>query len=222
MTFSQMNIVNLDFNTIDAGFLEIGEISSKNELLRLASSIGKIIPHPNGEKLYSLSPSAGKKSVKGTFSNKFGLSEFPLHSDTAFWSQPPRYIVMGMIGVSSCNTQLIAWSEIFSLLSAQAKIYANSATYLIDTIEGKKYASLLFSVNGVRGFRFDPCCMKPQNKAARRFHEEMIEIQQKLNTKKIVWTGEKAVVIDNWKYLHGRSSVSANEDKRELLRIYIR
>jgi len=214
--------MNLDFKQIKLGFFEVNNISSSEDLSKLASSIGQIIPHPNGEKIYTLSPNTGEDAIKGTLSNRFGLSEFPLHSDTAFWSQPSRYIVMGMIKESSCDTQLISWNEIFSVLSPQAKNYAKNASYIIDTIDEKKYTSLFFSNNGERGLRFDPCCMKPANKAARKFHDEMLMIQQNLKPKKIIWSGKKAIVIDNWQYLHGRSIVSAHDKKRKLLRIYIR
>jgi len=206
--------------SIKSGWFEIEDVTSKEYILEIATSLGSIRPHPNGEKLSILSPSHGEHSIKGTFSHRYGFSLFPLHTDTAFWSQPSRYIVIGMFMKSDSNTHLIQTSEVFSKLSTKSLNYAKSATYIIDTIEGKKYTSLLFSEFGENGFRFDPSCMKPINKAANYFHNEFCYLLENIKVNEIHWTGNKAVVIDNWKCLHGRGCVAEDEHNRELMRVY--
>jgi len=205
---------------IKSGWVEIEGVSSTEYMLEIAASLGSIRPHPNGEKLSILTPSYGEHSIKGTFSNRYGFSSFPLHTDTAFWSEPSRYIVIGMFMKSDSNTYLIQTSDVFSKLSTKALNYAKSATYVIDTIEGKKYTSLLFSQFSENGLRFDPCCMKPINKAAKYFHNEFCGLLENIKVNSIEWTGNKAVVIDNWKCLHGRSAIAEDEHSRELMRIY--
>lgn len=206
---------------MEVGFREFQEVDTKCGLLKIATTIGEVIAHPNGDKVACVRPSTGEHSVKGTFSNRHGLSEFPLHTDTAFWSIPARYVVMGMIKKSDCLTSLVEWEEIFSGLTLKSKQYASTATYMIDNIEGKKYCSLLFNHKGTKGFRFDPSCMKPVNNAAKYFHSEFCEALHSAEKKMISWSGRKAVIIDNWKYLHGRNSVLRTDKERELFRVYV-
>jgi alpha-ketoglutarate-dependent taurine dioxygenase len=60
--------------------------------------------------------------------------------------------------------------------------------------------------------------MKPINDSAKR----VVHLMSEMNTNLwgINWSGNKAIIIDNWKMLHGRREAKAGE-KRELKRIYI-
>ena len=91
---------------------------------------------------------------------------------------------------------------------------------MIDTIGGKKYSSLYFKYQSQTGFKFDANCMKPINRDARLFHAKITECFSDLATTPITWTGNKAVILDNWNTLHGRRAVSNTEKNRNLFRIY--
>ncbi len=202
------------------GWVQIDGVESKSDLLSIASDIGIIKPHPNGESIFCLTPSNGTTAVKGTFSNVFGYSEFPLHSDTAFWDIPARYLVLGMIDQSNCDTHVVSTTDIFNKLGNEVSKLAKKSIYMIDTIEGKKYASLYFSHNSKTGFKFDANCMKPVNRDAKLFHSKITESFSDLKTTHISWSGNKAIVLDNWNTLHGRRSVSDTEKNRQLFRVY--
>ena len=202
------------------GWVQIEGVDSKEDLLSIASYLGIIKPHPNGESVFCLKPSDGKAAVKGTFSNVFGCSEFPLHTDTAFWTIPARYLVLGMIEQSDCDTHIISTSDIFSKLGDEVSKLARTSIYMIDTIEEKKYSSLYFKYQSQTGFKFDANCMKPINRDAKLFHSKIMECFTDLKTTPIIWSGNKAVVLDNWNTLHGRRAVSDTENNRKLFRIY--
>lgn len=203
------------------GWLEIDDIESENDLISLASRLGNIIPHPNGETIFCLEPSDGKNSVKGTFSNVFGYSEFPLHTDTAFWEIPARHVILAMIDKSDCETHIINTSDVLSELDQEYLKYAKGSIYMIDTIEGKKYSSLYFRHESQVGFKYDPMCMIPFNSNAKIFHTKFTKILEKIEPESISWTGGKAIIMDNWATLHGRGTISLLEKNRKLLRIYI-
>lgn len=77
----------LDLNELKSeGVVVIDGIHSKDELISMAQSIGKIRPYPNGEYVAELKSSDGRSSLAGTFSNIYGLSAFPFHTDTSFWN----------------------------------------------------------------------------------------------------------------------------------------
>lgn len=201
------------------GFAIIEEIHSQDDLISLAKSIGKIVPHPNGKNVAVLTSSNGENSLKGTFSHTYGLAAFPFHTDTAFWTLPARYVVMGMFAASRCTTNYVSMNEIAKWISGDLFSKAQQSLYLLKTIEGAKYTSAAFKKNGMWGIRFDPNIMTPMNEQAKKFHHELMIAIENAGCKKINWTGNKAVVFDNWNYLHARSAV--NGESRELYRIYL-
>ncbi|CZG21748.1 hypothetical protein SDA22_00280 [Legionella pneumophila serogroup 1] len=205
----------------EQGWIEIEGISSLNDLLLIARNLGIIQHHPNGEIVSSLIPSDGKNSIKGTLSNIYGFSEFPLHTDTAFWPIPARYVVMGMFNKSNCSTSILNLTDFFSEPNQQALRKAQNSIYLIKTIEGKRYTSFYFKNGSKDGFRFDTNCMIPVNNESKIFHTELIKwlIKQKRST--INWSGNKAIILDNWKILHGRGAIPYSERNRKLMRIYV-
>ena len=213
----------IDKEKIDKeGWQEIGDVFSNEDVISIASSFDAVVPHLNGEMLTVISPSDGKDKITGTFSNRFGHSTFPLHTDTAFWTKPARYIVMAMLEKSNCNTHIINFNELLADLNDKALMALQTATYLISTIEGKKYTSPLLKTNGEQGIRFDPSCMTPINDSALYFHQAFLEVLDKTSMSEINWTGNKAVVIDNWNVLHGRGEICSSDKNRKLLRVYTR
>lgn len=209
---------NLD-NLTTRGIAIVDGVNSKSELIRLAKSIGIIKLHPNGEELAVLKSTDGVNSISGTFSNIHGLAAFPFHTDTAFWGVPARYVVMGMLNKSSCTTNFISLNDLKEFITEDFLSKARKSIYLLETIEGSKYTSLIFSNNNDYGIRFDPNIMTPANEHAKRFHEELVGTIGSVESIKINWNGNKAIVFDNWKYLHSRSAVK--NEKREVFRIYL-
>lgn len=210
----------IDINPlITKGILMVDGIKSPDELINLAKSIGQIALHPNGKKLAILNASNGEKSLPGTFSHTFGLNAFPFHTDTAFWALPARYVVMGMFAQSRSTTNYISVLDIAKYVSFDLLSQARKSIYLVETFEGSKYMSPAFEKKGKWGIRFDPNIMKPVNDHAKKFHVELEKAIENVGFKKIDWTGNKAVIFDNWIYLHGRSAV--NGENREIYRIYL-
>ena len=205
---------------IDAkGMVITKNIYSQEEMIKLANSVGRITRHPNGEKLAILNSSNGANSRPGTFSRNYGLSAFPFHTDTSFWGEPARYIVMGMLNKSSCSTNYISVDDVCDLYKGDFVREGQKSIYLIETFEGCKYTSPIFYRNGELGFRFDPNIMEPVNNHANSFHVKLEEAINSVEPESIEWVGNKAIIIDNWKYLHNRSAVMSED--REVLRIYL-
>jgi len=202
------------------GWIELKNITSDEELITLAQSIGQIIKHPNGELIGSLKPKSGKDSIKGTFSNQYGYNSFPLHTDTAFWGKPARYILLSSKEISNCSTLIVSSSDIWENISDDDMKFAKQAIYLIKTIHGQFYSSLIFRENNIEGLRYDSTCMRPFNQSGKKIQESLELILSNIQPKKIDWTGNKTIIIDNWKILHGRTPIINNKN-RELKRIYI-
>ena len=203
------------------GWVELEDISCPESLLAVAEKIGTIIPHPNGKLLNVLKPSDGVASMSGTFSSIYGFEAFPLHTDTAFWPKPVRYIVMGVLNEDQTSTYIESTISIINTLTRFARNAAKTAVYKVITPSGVHFTSLMFNEHGMQGFRFDPCCMTPANESAKIFDSEFREAATTIKPYKISWSGSKALILDNWNTMHGRSAIKDISRNRELLRIYV-
>lgn len=202
------------------GFLEIQSSSEDQELISIANQIGNIVDHPNRERVFTLKPKTKVGTVKGTFSNRFGHSEFPFHTDTAFILTPVRYLLFHNVEKSTCDTILISFQRIIDALTTKELENLERAIFLVKTNQISFYTSLLLKANDEIGIRYDQTCMFPSNKSA-KFIEPIIQnILSACKPLSINWTGNKTVIIDNWKNLHGRKAIGT-DTSRELKRIYI-
>lgn len=202
------------------GWLEFHGSLTENGLISLAKSFGQIQRHPNGAEVFTLKPKVGLNSTIGTFTDKFGLGRFPLHTDTAFYSKPIRYMILSMNKPSEAFTTILPIDRLFEKLNQNDKYLATRAIYKIKTNESSFYTSLIVEKNGIKYIRYDPTCMFPVNNSAREFEIILNEIFKQVKPENITWNKPKTIIIDNWKVLHGRSCVNLNE-QRELKRIYI-
>lgn len=204
----------------EKGWTELKSGSSDEELISIASKIGRIIHHPNGQTVFTLKPKLESEAFKGTFSNTCGLNEFPLHTDTAFSKKPVRYILMHSRESSNCDTTLLSKNEFWNLLSESDRYNAKRAIYLVKTRTEKFYTSFIFQENGKTGIKYDSTCMIPFNKYAKEFDQKIRKLLSEIKPSRLKWTNGKTVIIDNWMSLHGRKSAK-NDTRRELKRIYI-
>jgi alpha-ketoglutarate-dependent taurine dioxygenase len=200
------------------GWVEIQNISSDDELLNISNHIGQIVPQRNGHMIFTLTPTEGENSTKGTFSNRYGFNPFPLHTDAAFWTIPIRYILLSSAHPSCCNTILVSVNSLLNRLENNDKKNALKAIFKVRTTHSQFYSSLFFNENNVSGVRYDSTCMFPANNSAKLFTLTMNELE--IPEIRIQWTGKNAIIIDNWRMLHGRNTAFKDE-KRELKRIYI-
>ena len=203
------------------GWLELRNVSSDKDLMEISKSIGQILPHPNGRIIDLIQPKSGENTIVGTFSNRFGFERFPLHTDTAFWTTPARYVLLGSAHQSACPTMLMSAKAIWNILGKDAVNCAQRAVFKVKTINHRFFASLLFKEDNAVGIKYDPTCMFPANAFALSFQKHIAEVEECLPKDEFVWNGSNALLIDNWNVLHGRGPAVENE-KRLLKRIYLK
>ena len=204
----------------EEGWTEFYSGSSDSELLKIATKVGEIQKHPNGEMIFSLKPKLENQSVKGTFSNVCGLSDFPLHTDMAFSKKPARYVLMHSKNSNCCDTTLLPKNNFWDLLSDSEKYNAKRAIYLVKTKTEYFYTSFIFNEKSEIGIKYDSTCMFPFNKYAKEFDLSLKKVISEIEPLNLKWTDGKTIIIDNWLNLHGRKS-AFNDIDRELKRIYI-
>jgi len=153
-----------------------------------------------------------------SFSDVFGWDRFPLHTDTSFWREPARYILMQSSSDSPTPTLLLDKLKVAGLLAQPS---GARAIFRSRRKDGPIYCGLTNTAEGMPGWaiRFDPTHMVAANDAAKDF---MALVDAALSdAMQFHYSGDNALLIDNWTCLHGRGCVAEIDRSRVLLRAYI-
>lgn len=190
-------------------------ITDDQSLLNLATDLG----YAGDGHIDRLRPRRDDDAKGLSLSSKYGFNEFPLHTDVAFWKAPARYLVMRSENYSTTPTIILdadATRKLINPCSTEEPIF------IINTTRGPIYGGLFFSSDEEdgAGIRFDLNYMKPANPSSQVI-SNLIENATSEEVKCIEWSGNNALVIDNWACLHGRAAVSESEINRIIHRIYV-
>ena len=203
-------------------YSRVGNCTSLESFLSLTRNLGGIIYHPNGELYDAVTANDGTSARAGSFSQKFGFQEFPLHTDTAFWGVPARLLIMWSPKASTTPTTILSWNDILDRFSERDRRYISDAIFTVHTYECIKYSSLNFISAGEKGFRYDPNIMIPANRQGEVFVNLFNEIIRETQLTEFHWSGSNALILDNWNMLHGRRNIENMHEGRIIFRAYVR
>ncbi|MCD0456791.1 TauD/TfdA family dioxygenase [Chryseobacterium sp. LC2016-27] len=211
----QLNELNLK------GWIEFCSVNIDEHLINISKKIGEVISHPNGKLIDYLTPKEKIEAKKNTFSYNFEHQQFPLHTDTAFWNLPARFVLMSCEDTSETATTFVTYDEICKILTESELVNLKKSIFLIKTANKNFYTSLINKYENNTFLRFDRNCMKPVNKSAKIAFSILEEKLNEFNINKVLWDKPKIFIFDNWRVLHGRESIK-NDKTRTLKRIYIK
>lgn len=200
----------------DAGWQILDYIPDSEHLDAVIRSLGPTLVDASGRSLCMLKPTHRMEARSRSFSAAYGMAAFPLHTDTAFWPTPARYLLMFCNEANETATTLLSKQKTQELLSDAC---AREAVFCLRTTSGARFATVALGESG-EDFRFDPNVMRPANRAASMLVDRILGVESS-ELLRVRWTGSNAVVIDNWRCLHGRAAVSDISAKRALNRIYL-
>lgn len=184
----------------------------------IAKRLGEILEIPGMPVVQTLTPRISKSEEKSNYSGNFGLNEFPLHTDLAHWYVPPRYFLLRCICPSSVvTTDFVSAEKIFS--QEDALVLKRSLFRPRRRLDGR--LSIL-RLQQKELYRWDTLFIRSMNKAA-------IELQSRIEERLVTTPRYKVslensgdcILVDNWKMIHGRSSVPPTELGRKIERVYI-
>ena len=197
-------------------------VSTSRDMLDLAAALGQPTPSPTGELIKVLLPTPACEAPCGTLSSIWGTDCFPLHTDTAFWPVPARFLVMAVRGDTRRPTELLSFDDALSGLGPKERGYAERSVWRTPRRPGGIYCSMRFSCRQTQGWRYDPVVMSPANQAAVHLRDAFYEILRMFPRRiSILWPNTDCAVIDNWRVLHARGRAPEGERRRELFRIYV-
>lgn len=207
----------MDFQKLhNDGWQVFDGITNDDVFHAIGASLGKLIPDSFGQLQSVLRPHHSGEVLTRSFSFKYGYNAFPLHTDTAFWIEPVRYIVLRSQAPSSTPTLVLPRRATQLLFSGKD---SDRALFWLRTKTGTRYAKVRLEEPEM-GFRFDLNNMGPANEYGKRLVARVAQTEAS-ELIEILWTGENVLVIDNWLCLHGRGAVETHDSNRALTRLYV-
>ena len=197
-------------------------IAGPDALLRLARSLGSPVRLPDGTYCRSLAPRSRGEAPRRTFSKIHGRGVFPLHTDTAFWPTPARFVLLAHDGDGRRQTTLCSFDRFLADLGPHMMVHVSGSVWRVPRNAGGFYCSMRFRVGNRVGWRYDPHNMIPVNRAARSVSDALRERAQAGARHQHDWGTNTALVVRNWSCLHGRASEPPDEGPRTIHRIYVR
>ncbi len=220
----------LSANEIDSlrifGYAEVQCISEKTSTLELSRNIGSILNLHTIDCIYPsvevdvLTPKDKASDHLNRYHGNFGFGEYPAHTDFAHWFIPPRYLLLrARTGTSAVRTFIYPTHVLSDLLSSEAVHRA-----LFFPRAARTVTALPFRIPKCDEFtiRYDSFFIQPANVQA-AYCMEILRSDVFLSTRKSIVLSDSrhALVIDNWRCLHGRDAVQINDRNRAIERVYL-
>ncbi len=171
-----------------------------------------------------LSPTISHEATPNTYSGNFGLGAFPLHTDLAHWAMPPRYLMLRCaIGDPDIQTQILDSLPLVTAVGSSALVRClvrprrpvRGALQLLPVrqylAEPKQYL-----------LRWDSIYLQPSNEYAQAIFQQIKDWLGSTQAGAQVFVNKgDTLLLDNWRMLHGRSSVPDSTSSRRIHRIYL-
>jgi hypothetical protein len=177
----------------------------------ILSSLGPLVPRSRAAPLHDeLRPYRRESAPPSSMSALVGTAAQPMHTDAAYWPEPPRYVALYCIdpGEAPCATHV--WSLDFDRLREELpRILTEPIWVTRGGGSGAFYCTVLDVRDERLRIRFDLCCMRLafttlpdlQVKIASEVNEALRSYAQKVE---VFWQHEAMLILDNWRCLHAR------------------
>lgn len=205
------------------GYIFLPEFLPNLDIVSCGKFFGEIIPPHSIKNEYpaeKLTPKEKKEFNKNTYSSIFGLGEFPYHTDLAHLPTPPKYLLLRCLkGAKDVKTKILESKNIikeYDFSKLKRSIFKPR-----DKLNSRVSLPLPL-IFGNEFIRWDSIFLQPANKNAEDFHEWMsIALWDGIEKSHSLSVSGDTLLINNWKNLHSRSSVSEEDRIRVIERIYL-
>lgn len=191
------------------------------EILNIATSLGTPTVDPrHPDVIRSLSPQDIARANPNTLSSRYGLDQFPFHSDTAHWRCPAKYILL------YCGRSGAGRRQTFIIDSRQWILTTEELHLLTTSVWRSRYVrpflcSPLEMVGAMWSVRYDLGCMtpySPQSFKARTVLNKHIEASPNV---RIDWYEGMLLILDNHRILHARGPSPVDDRDRIIERVLV-
>jgi L-asparagine oxygenase len=188
-----------------------------------AALLGAPVTFQTGLVVHRLVPTVQEHSTPNTYSGIYGHGQFPLHTDRANWQHPTRYFMLRcIVGFETVPTFLVDGKDIAEEVGAN--ILTRALVQSRRPMAGSLPLMRLFTPQeGEHGMlRWDDLFIRAASNAGSLGMNMFRECIASVEPKKITLAHPAdTLIVDNWRMLHGRSTVSANSQGRIIERAYL-
>ena len=207
------------------GFAMIRGLSEGSPSWEVAQEFGIIDEVEGLNPTQTLIPRAKCEAPPNTYSGNFGRAEFPLHTDLAHWALPPHYLLLRCIrGAPSVSTRLLDGQSIVAKIGAE-RLRSTLVQPRRPMHNGKQLLRLLgrSHARSCDILRWDCIYLRPASPASARTFGEVVELLSVSPYAEInLLEPGDTLLIDNWRFLHGRSQAGEEAEKRHIERVYLK
>jgi alpha-ketoglutarate-dependent taurine dioxygenase len=189
------------------------------EVLALARIFGNIVPGRARQLVERIIPQTADSSFAGSLSRTYGLDTLPLHTDTAHWPRPCRYLVIACANPGPVPTPTLLVDSRRARLSKPEELACRRAVFLIRNGRHSFYGSIW--ERGREFIRLDPGCMTALSADGKMALQAFQCDRQRHALYRHDWKPGTILVIDNWRVLHGRGDGMPTAPGRVLLRAMV-
>jgi hypothetical protein len=189
----------------------------------IAATLGEIIQPERAPAIHQLRATTESEARNGTYSSRFGLGAFPLHTDMANWTTPPRYVLLRHHSGAEDIQTLLFDSGV--LIEALGSDLFRQGVWSARGPRGRFLCNVLSRRRGRQLFRWDVQALTPQTLEAQRASDAIGSYLNQTADRDIVPVKlggrEVVLVLDNWRIMHARPSVPSSSASRTLERIFV-
>lgn len=189
------------------------------DLLSIASQLGSPTADFNSEELIRvISPAHAGRSSE-SLSSRYGLGEFPFHTECAYWREPPKYILLHCL-TPGAGDRPTGYCDVASVSNLDMSPLHDSL-YRIRRSSGSFLARCFERVNHDWRVRADRDCMLPVDESRDPLR---IVLFPAIRDKVIWhhWEQNELLILDNWRVVHGRGSASTIDHDRQIARLLVK
>lgn len=191
----------------EQGFVVIEEDSVGWESRDAMRRFGRLLTLPGLAEVQTLKLREREGTTPNTYSGNYGRGEFPLHTDLAHWSLPPRYFVLRcVVGAEGVPTRLV---DGLDLIEAVGELRMSRAVVRPRRpIAGRQSLLRLLDAHaGAKLLRWDDLFIVPVTTEGKRAFEV---VRHHLALAKPIeitlFRPGDTLIVDNWRMLHGRAA----------------
>jgi L-asparagine oxygenase len=206
------------------GFALIQSHFPEEPSLIAMSRFGDLLKIQDLAEVQELRPRLETEASPNIYSGNYGYGRFPLHTDLAHWCIPPHYLALRCItGTADVATHLLDGNEVIAAIGE-----TQLRRTLVQPRRPLAYSRPLLRLYDQRDqdssfLRWDNLFISPATAKSAITCAEMTSYLNLAKPVEIVLQHPgDTLVIDNWRILHGRSSVSSSSGNRQIDRAYIR
>jgi L-asparagine oxygenase len=208
------------------GYALIRNYCPEESTIETCSRLGIVDSVEGLDTIQRLVPREFTEAPPNTYSGNFGTLDFPLHTDLAHWSTPPRYFALRCrYGASTVATRLFDAECVIREFGTESLRRA-----LVQPRRpmrnGKQLLRLLERVDGLglNRIRWDSVYLKPASKYAEGICSRVKHYLDASASEEItLMESGDTLIVDNWRALHGRTSAN-HDDARDrcIERVFLR